>query len=274
MHSRFDRFRATPLGQQLEQLINTPERYIEFAALSRVEVPAVSAIVHDLRNMFPDMQSDQTAKQFCGAMVAEVMRCHHHDMLRPRGRVYGDYFTYGAVWTAGPQRAAFDALLARLAAMPMEVEQLATAIPMENWRARPDGTGFAVVEHLCHMRDLDRDVYLERIERLLTQDMPSLASVDGVAMAAQGLYLEQDCKAALEDFKRARTELVARLAATTAEQRNRHGVFDGVRRITLAELIGEIDRHDRTHLLELDELEGELASRSRPDARVHGESQA
>lgn len=39
-----------------------------------------------------------------------------------------------------------------------------------------------------------------------------------------------------------------------------------MRRITLAELIGEIDRRDRTHLLELDELEGELASRWRQDA--------
>ncbi|MFP3559737.1 DinB family protein, partial [Paraburkholderia sp. SIMBA_049] len=47
MHSRFDRFRATPLGAQLEALIAQPERYVEFAALSRVGVAAIGAIQHE-----------------------------------------------------------------------------------------------------------------------------------------------------------------------------------------------------------------------------------
>lgn len=257
MHSRFDRFRATSLGQQLERLIDSPERYIEYAALSRVEVPAVSAVVHDLRKMFPELQHDQTAKQFCGAMVAEVMRRKHHEVLRPRGRVHGELFTYGAVWMGEPQRAAFDELLARLAAMPAELARMAHAIPAGRWRTRPGGTGFSLVEHICHLRDLDRDVYRERIARLLAEDGPALASVDGVAIAAERRYAEQDADTALAAFGLARADLVAQLAATTPGQRQRYGIVDGVRRITLDELVEDIYHHDRTHILELDELDGE-----------------
>ncbi|MCE3602216.1 DinB family protein [Massilia sp. P8910] len=259
MHSRFDRFRATSLGRQLERLIDSPERYIEYAALSRAEVPAVSAIVRDLQKMFPDVQYDQTAKQFCGAMVAEVMRRKHHDVLRPRGRVPGDFFTYGAVWMAEPQRAAFDALLARLAAMPDEMTRIVHAVPAGCRRMHPGGTGFSLVEHICHLRDLDRDVYRERIARLLAEDGPALASVDGVAMAAERRYAEQDSDAALAGFRLARADLVAQLTATTPEQRQRYGIVDGVRRITLDELVEDIYHHDRTHILELDELDAETS---------------
>lgn len=254
MHSRFDRFRATSLGQQLERLIDSPERYIEFAALSRVEVPAVSAIVHDLRKMFPEVLQDQTAKQFCGAMVAEVMRRRHHGVLRPRGRVLGDFFTYGVVWMAEPQRAAFDELLARMAAMPDDVDRMVEATSAGHWRTRPGGTGFSLVEHICHLRDLDRDVYRERVAHLLAGDGAALASVDGVAMASERRYGEQDFQAALAGLRAARAGLLAQLADATPEQRQHYGIVDGLRRITLDELVEDIHHHDRTHILELDEL--------------------
>jgi hypothetical protein len=259
VHSRFDQFRTTPLGQQLEALIDTPQRYIEYAALSRVEVPAVSALLHDLQATFPEIKDDQVARQFCGAMVAEVMRRHHHDILRPRGRVPGDYFTYGAVWSARPRKAAFDELLARMASMPAEVEKRVTAIPAKLWRQRPEGTGFAVAEHLCHLRDLDAEIYADRLARLLREDAPELASVNGFDMAAQRHYLQQDGLAALPAFAVARAALCQQLSTTTEEQRQRWGIFAGQRRITLADLVQEVDHHDRTHLLELDELAADLA---------------
>ena len=35
LHSRFDQFRKTPLGMQLEAVFADPLRYAEFAALAR-----------------------------------------------------------------------------------------------------------------------------------------------------------------------------------------------------------------------------------------------
>jgi hypothetical protein len=45
VHSRFDQFRKTELGGQLAALIDSRDRYIEFAALSRAGVAAIAAIV-------------------------------------------------------------------------------------------------------------------------------------------------------------------------------------------------------------------------------------
>jgi hypothetical protein len=79
-----------------------PARYPEYAALSRVEVPAVAALVHDLRTRFPEVAVDEFAKQAVGAFVGNVMRASGHTIVR-RGRVPGGFFTYGAIWSALPQ---------------------------------------------------------------------------------------------------------------------------------------------------------------------------
>jgi hypothetical protein len=57
------------------------------------------------------------------------------------------------------------------------------SFPKTRWTTRPSGTGFALLEHVCHLRDLDA-VYAARIRAVLTAgDLPSLPSVDGTALA-------------------------------------------------------------------------------------------
>lgn len=260
MHSRFDQFRATPLGRQLEALLDSPGRYVEYAALSRAGVPAVAAAIHDLESRFPEVDGDAAARQFCGAMVADVMRRHHHDILRPRGRVPGGYFTYGAVWTPLPARKNWAELLASLKAMPEALLRRIADFAPEERLQRPPGIGFSLHEHICHLRDLEIEAYRVRIERVVAEDMPVLLSVDGTAWAAARDYPVQDFAGALDAFVTARTGLVARLAELTRDQRGRFGLFDGVRRMTIDDLVADIDDHDRTHLQELDELATELTS--------------
>src|SRR5690349_17916369 len=48
LHSRFDQFRETPLGVQLEDVFAEPLRYAEFAALARAKVASIVAISHEL----------------------------------------------------------------------------------------------------------------------------------------------------------------------------------------------------------------------------------
>ncbi|HEY4039150.1 MAG TPA: DinB family protein, partial [Burkholderiaceae bacterium] len=89
MHSRFDQFRKTRLGIQLETVLADPLRYVEFAALARAKVPSIVAISHELGEKFPELTDDTTARQFCGAMVAEVMRSRGHEVVQARGRAGG-----------------------------------------------------------------------------------------------------------------------------------------------------------------------------------------
>ncbi|MGS0894637.1 DinB family protein [Burkholderia stagnalis] len=257
MHSRFDRFRATPLGAQLEALIAQPERYIEFAALSRVGVAAIGAIQDEIARKFPEIEADTTARQFCGAMVADVMRRRGHDVVQARGRVGGALFSYGAVFGAYPRVLPFAGVVAELAAMPDRFAGYAAHVPSALRTRRPAGTGFSLVEHACHLRDLDA-VFAERIDAVRTRALPVLESVDGTVLAEQRGYRAQPLDAALAAFRAGRAVLCATVAALRPSQLARCGLRDGVRRMSLDELVREWLDHDRTHRLELDELLAEL----------------
>ncbi|NIF40890.1 DinB family protein [Burkholderia sp. Tr-862] len=257
MHSRFDRFRATPLGAQLEALIAQPERYVEFAALSRVGVAAIGAIQHEIARKFPEIEADTTARQFCGAMVADVMRRHGHDVVQPRGRLGGALFSYGAVFSAYPQVRPFADVVAALAAMPARIAAYAAHVPAALVTRRPAGTGFSLVEHACHLRDLDA-VFAERIDAVRAHELPVIASVDGTALAAQRDYLAQPLDDALAAFRTGRAALCATAAALQPSELARCGLRDGMRRMSLDELVRELLDHDLTHVLELDELLAEL----------------
>ncbi|KWO51914.1 DinB family protein [Burkholderia territorii] len=257
MHSRFDRFRATPLGAQLEALIAQPERYLEFAALSRVGVAAIGAVQHEIAHKFPEIEGDTTARQFCGAMVADVMRRHGHDVVQARGRIGGTLFSYGAVFSPFPLVLPFADVVAALAAMPDRLATYAAHFPAALITRRPAGTGFSFVEHACHLRDLDA-VFAARIEVVRTHELPVIESVDGTMLAAQRNYLAQPLDDALAAFRTGRAALCASAAALEPSERQRCGLRDGIRRMSLEELVRELLDHDRTHVLELDELLAEL----------------
>ena len=258
MHSRFDRFRATPLGQQLEALIDEPGRYLEYAALSRVGVAAVAAISDDIETVFPEVAADTTARQFCGALVADLMRRHGHDVVQARGRVAGPVFSYGAVFSPRPVALPFAGVIDGLARMPDALADLMARVPVA-WRTRrPEGTGFSATEHVCHLRDLDA-VFTQRIAVILAAPLPRIDSVDGTAMAAERDYQEQDPDAALASFRRGRAQLCASLRKLDATALARCGLRDGLHRMTLEQIVRELLDHDRTHCQELEELLAELA---------------
>ncbi|WZB76469.1 DinB family protein [Achromobacter insuavis] len=263
MHSRFDRFRATP-GQQLEALIDG-SGYLEYAALSRVGVAAVAAISDDIETVFPEVVADTTARQFCGALVADLMRRHGHDVVQARGRVAGPVFSYGAVFSPRPVALPFAGVIDGLARMPDALAGLMARVPAA-WRTRrPEGTGFSATEHVCHLRDLDA-VFTQRIAAI-PAPLPRIDSVDGTAMAAERDYQEQDPDAALASFRRGRAQLCASLRKLDAAALARCGLRDGLHRMTLEQIVRELLDHDRTHCQELEELLAELAP---PAARGEG----
>lgn len=257
MHSRFDRFKDTPLAGQLAALIESPGRYAEYAVLSRVGVAAIAAVADEIALKFPEIGEDTTARQFCGALVADVMRRHGHEVAQARGRVSGALFSYGAVFSARPVVLSFGEVIAALAAMPARFAARVERVPKKLWTRRPPGTGFSLLEHACHLRDLDM-IFTERFDAVRRTHLPALESVNGAAIAEERGYARQDLVEAMAAFGHGRKKMCAALGKLTPEQLARCGVRDGVKRMTLEELVRELLDHDRTHALELDELESEL----------------
>ena len=104
MHSRYDSFARTPLGQQIAAIIAHPDRLIEFNAFSREGFPAVTALVSELSPvLIPLKASDPKifnfAKQFVGAYVGDVMQRADRTMVREAKAVPGKLFSVGALWS-------------------------------------------------------------------------------------------------------------------------------------------------------------------------------
>ncbi|HEY4806114.1 MAG TPA: DinB family protein, partial [Paraburkholderia sp.] len=169
--------------------------------------------------------------------------------------------SYGAVFSAQQVVLPFEAVIEALATMPERFAALVKRVPMSLWARRPEGTGFSLLEHACHLRDLDT-VFAERFSAVRKVQLPEIASVDGTALAEARAYLRQDLVAAMGEFSEGRRRLCASLERLTPEQRLRCGLRDGVRRMTLEELVRELLDHDRTHGLELEELESELREKA------------
>jgi transcriptional regulator with XRE-family HTH domain len=153
----------------------------------------------------------------------------------------------------------FAGRIAALAAMPSKLKDIVAMIPRDAWTRRPGNGGFSLVEHVCHLRDIDEDGYRERVGRILTEERPSLPDIDGDALASERDYQSQDLEAALSAFAAARWQISARLAKLTPEERRRTGLMAAIREITIDGVVGAMMAHDSEHLDQLSELRGLLA---------------
>lgn len=122
---------------------------------------------------------------------------------------------------------------------------------------RPARGGFSLVEHACHLRDLEREGYLLRLMRLLAEDRPVLEGFEGDRIAAERDYLAQDAVAAARQFAGAREELLRMARGLGREDLARSGEFEG-RRVTLDGVLAMAAAHDAEHRGDIDRLLAEL----------------
>lgn len=158
-----------------------------------------------------------------------------------------------------PQRDPFAAALGAIAAMPALLSATIAAIPNTHWRTRPAAGGFSLLEHVCHLRDIDADGYVQRFESVLTETRPLLHSIDGDALARERDYLSQDVEKAHAAFIEGRCRMVARLSKLSVEDRQRTGVMDGTNEMTVGQLADALVVHDSEHVQDLTRLRDELA---------------
>ena len=153
----------------------------------------------------------------------------------------------------------FATIAATLGAMPAKVKELAARIGRDRWRSKPARGGFSLVEHICHLRDIDGDGYRVRLDRMLMEQCPALPDIDGDRLARERGYQDQDLSAALDAFTATRWGIAARLAKLSSEERQRTGLMAGTTEITIEGLAGAMMAHDSAHLDELAELQKEVA---------------
>jgi DinB superfamily len=142
----------------------------------------------------------------------------------------------------------------RLASMPRLLQACAERLPRADWTRQPSPGLFSLVEHCCHLRDLEEEGYTLRLRRMLREDGPVLEDFDGGAVAARRAYPGQDLTLALQAFTEARGRnllVFAGLDARGLARTARFGEHGTITIVRLAELMAE---HDAGHRGELEEL--------------------
>lgn len=147
-----------------------------------------------------------------------------------------------------------------LAAFPSTLKE-AVAAAGAQLRVRGSDGGFAIVEHLCHLADLESEGYGQRIERILGEDHPSWDDFYGSAIAIARNYLEQDPDAAFRRFADARAVNLARLRTASEDDWQKRGAHRGVGEVSLRDVAQMMVEHDRSHAAEIQTLLTELEGR-------------
>jgi FMN phosphatase YigB (HAD superfamily) len=139
------------------------------------------------------------------------------------------------------------ALLAVLRATPATLATLCRQ-RITGLEQRPATNEWSPGEVLCHLRDVDTEVNLPRLHKVIHERNPFLPGQDTDPWANIRDYLHQDGMQALKEFTASRQELLGlleKLKPSEWDHRARHAIFGPMR---LRELVNIIAGHDILHI--------------------------
>ncbi len=126
-----------------------------------------------------------------------------------------------------------EILRATPAALKASVKGLPRAVLL--WEPAPGK--WSILEIVCHMRDMERDAYLARYRRILTEDNPSLPDADGDRYALENDYRSQRLGDALREWTRLRRECLKLLSRVKREEWARVGTHETAGRLTMDDFL-------------------------------------
>jgi FMN phosphatase YigB (HAD superfamily) len=141
----------------------------------------------------------------------------------------------------------YPALLANLRASPAALSTLPASLSQEAWTQPPAPGEWCLTEIICHLRDVEREVNLARIHKILDEENPFLVGEVTDVWVKERRCVEQDGRRALADFVDARKVTLGLLDDLQVEwsRTARHAIFGPS---TLQELVGIVAGHDRVHI--------------------------
>lgn len=148
-----------------------------------------------------------------------------------------------------------DRIIWNLRSLPNELDDLLNGLDEETMRWRPIPNKWSIKEIMCHLRDMEREAYLARYRKILSEQNPVLPNVDQDRLAIERDYLNQDAKAALAEFKALRTETIQTLNDAPVEAWSRSGVHETDGPMTIEQLVlRQIKGNDLNHLVQMKDI--------------------
>lgn len=127
------------------------------------------------------------------------------------------------------------------------------------WKQRPAPEQWSLTEIICHLRDVDAEVNLPRLNLVLNNDNPFISGAITDPWAVERNYQAQDGAEALHVWAGYRQQLIAELRAQPPsgwQRTARHALFGPS---TLAEIMGWALDHDGLHVEQVRNLLRQIA---------------
>lgn len=117
------------------------------------------------------------------------------------------------------------------------------------------------IEQVCHLRDIEIEGYQVRFRRALSEDHPTLDSIDTERLARERAYGMADFDAVFAVFSAARADTLKLLKNLSEADLKRTAAFEGYGEVTVRGLVHYLCSHDQQHLSGLQWLLGKIESR-------------
>ncbi len=145
------------------------------------------------------------------------------------------------------------AVLTLLSATPKEIARIARGFNEEQLHRQPDVDAWSAQEIVAHLRAC-AEVWGRSIDRMLTEDHPTIRYVSPRGWIRKTDYLQQNFRETLRRFSEQRAALVARLGKLTSSGWTRGATFTGTtlgRNGTVLSYATRIADHEVRHLDQL-----------------------
>jgi FMN phosphatase YigB (HAD superfamily) len=153
-----------------------------------------------------------------------------------------------------PDYSSKSALSAILRGSPAGLLNLITGVKDEDWSRKPATNAWSLTEIVCHLRDVEREINLPRINKIINEENPFIPGVDSDTWASEKEYILQDGPKAFDDFVSARIETMGNLDKMDDADWSRpvrHAIFGPT---NLKEIIHIMAGHERLHGKQIYEL--------------------
>ncbi len=126
---------------------------------------------------------------------------------------------------------------------------------------------WSILEIVGHLRDMEKDAYLARYQRILSEETPSLPDVDGDKLSLENDYRSQKLSGLLREWSRLRRESLRLLKKVKPPDWERAGIHQTAGRLTMTDFVR---RHaignDLAHLGQIEAIQRRYAVLARLEA--------
>lgn len=134
----------------------------------------------------------------------------------------------------------------------------------EAWRSPVTANGWTPAQVICHLRDLEAEAHLPRLQLMLQVKAAFLPAVDSDPWVDEREYARQSGPQALRAFVELRKEMLARLAVLSPHDWRRRATHALLGPTSLADVMSLAADHELVHLAELSPARPSSTSGSSP----------